>query len=392
MKTPEQIAADIERRLNNTWNDHLDTSSEPAWPHTFPLGTPPPKADLEQRFEAYQQLALTLRSWASSNDVALTAATRLVHGTSQPIPTHVTVDSIDVAARLCGQTWTARLVRGRARLAELQARNFAGNLTRIVREVDTYSDLDFSLLCSTTEWFRIHGDEARGLTPRQVPVPGLQAKWLNYKGRQALIAGLAGLPGLELAPAHPSRIHFTYLDPSHLAGGGRRHDSASVGDAMTPAYTPRVVVITENKDAAVGFPPVPGGIAVEGDGMGAGTPASIGWLSECPTVIYWGDLDADGLTILNQYREAGLSVVSILMDIPTFDTYADFGTDYDVKGNPVRVSGRRELAKLEAHERALYERLTDHTWSGYRRIEQERIPLTTALTAVQAVVAVATPA
>jgi hypothetical protein len=32
-------------------------------------------------------------------------------------------------------------------------------------------------------------------------------------------------------------------------------------------------------------------------------------------------MDADGLTILNQYREAGLDVASILMDIPTYDTY-----------------------------------------------------------------------
>ena len=392
MKTPEQITADIERRLHNTWNDHLDTPTNPAWPHTFPLGTPPTKAELEKRFDTYQQLALTVRSWASTNELTLTTATRLVHGTSQPIPTHVTIDGIDTAARLCGPAWTARLARGRARLAELRAHGFAGDLTRTVREVDTYSDLDFNLLCSTTEWFRTHGDEARGLTPRQVPVPGLQAKWLNYKGRQALIAALAALPSLELAPPHPSRIHFTYLDPNHIAAGGRRHDSASVGDAMTPAYTPRVIVITENKDTAVGFPPVHGGIAVEGAGTGATTPAAIGWLRECPTVIYWGDLDADGLTILNQYREAGLNAVSILMDIPTFDTYAAFGTDHDVNGNPIKVSVRRDLAKLEAHERALYERLTDPTWSGYRRIEQERIPLTTALTAVQAVAAVATPA
>lgn len=391
MKTPEQVTADVERRLHNTWQDHLHTQTDPAWPHTFPLGTPPAKADLEQRFGTYQQLTLTLRSWASNNDLALTSSTRLVHGTAQPIPTHVTVSSIDTAARLCGQAWTARLARGRARLTELRAHGFAGDLARTVREVDTYSDLDFSLLCSTSEWFRAHCDEARGLTPRQVPVPGLQAKWLNYKGRQALIAGLAGLPGLELAPPHPSRIHFTYLDPSHLAAGGRRHDSASVGDAMTPAYTPRVVVITENKDTAVGFPPFAGAIAVEGDGMGASTPAAIGWLRECPTMIYWGDLDADGLTILNQYREAGLPVVSILMDIATFDAYAEFGTNYDVKGNLIKVSGRRALLTLGPHEQALYDRLTDPSWTGYRRIEQERIPLAAALAAVQAV-AVGTPA
>jgi hypothetical protein len=151
---------------------------------------------------------------------------------------------------------------------------------------------------------------------------------------------------------------------------------------MTPAYKPRIVIITENKDTAVGFPPMPGGISVEGAGTGGSTPAAIGWLRDCPRIIYWGDMDADGLIILNQYREAGLDVASILMDIPTYDTYSDFGTNFDAKGNPIKISARRDLAKLTDHERALYQRLTDPVWTGYRRIEQERIPLVVAMRAL----------
>jgi len=294
------------------------------------------------------------------------------------------VDDIDAAARLCGSAWTARLARGRARLATLRTHQFAGDLVRIVRDVDGYSDLDFDLLCSTADWFRDHGETARGLTPRQVPVPGLQAKWLNT--RHATIATLAGLPDLGLMPPHPARIHFTYLDPDHRAGGGRWHDSASVGDAMSPVYAPRVVIITENKDTAVGFPPLPGGISVEGAGTGGSTPAAVGWLRACPTIIYWGDMDADGLGILNGYRAAGLDVRSILMDVPTYDAYAEFGTNLDVKGNPIKVADRRTLTHLIEPERELYDRLTDLARTGYRRVEQERVPLAVAVAAVLAVV------
>jgi hypothetical protein len=67
-------------------------------------------------------------------------------------------------------------------------------------------------------------------------------------------------------------------------------------------------------------------------------------------------MDADGLTILNQYREARPDAASILMDIPTYDTYSEFGTNFDVRGNPIKVSARRDLAKLTNDERALYER------------------------------------
>ena len=193
-------------------------------------------------------------------------------------------------------------------------------------------------------------------------------------------------PDLGLLPPHPPRIHFTYLDPDHRAAGGRWHDSATVGDSHDPRVPPRVVVISENKDTAIRFPPVPGGISVEGAGTGGSTPAAIGWLRNCPAVIYWGDIDADGLTILNQYREAGLEVVSILMDTPTYDAYAEFGTNYDAKGNPIKLSVRRDLAKLAASERELYERLTDPACPGYRRVEQERIPLTAAVAALHSAV------
>jgi len=381
VKSPEQVTADIERRLQQTWNNNLDSEAR-DWPHTFPLGEPV-RTDLEKDFNRHQDLSLAMRRWARRHGLGLVDAPRLVLGTTQRIPTHVAVDSIDTAAQLCGVAWTARLVRGRDRLAALRDQDVAGDRVRVVRDVDGYSDLDFALLCSVVDWFRRHGDTARGLTPRQVPVPGLQAKWLNSRHR--LIATLAGLPDLGLRSPHPARIHFTYLDPDHRAAGRRWHDSASVGDAMRPAYHPRAVIITENKDTAVGFPPVAGGISVEGSGTGGSTPAAIGWLRDCPTIIYWGDMDGDGLNILHQYRTAGLAVRSILMDVPTYDVYAEFGTDYDVKGTLIKVSTRRNLLELTAGERELYDRLTDPTWTGYRRIEQERIPLAVARAAVQAV-------
>ncbi len=74
-----------------------------------------------------------------------------------------------------------------------------------------------------------------------------------------------------------------------------------------------------------------GGISVEGAGTGGSTAAAIGWLRSCPMIIYWGDMDVDGLAILNGYRGAGLTARSILMDIATYDTYAEFGTNTDPK-------------------------------------------------------------
>lgn len=69
--------------------------------------------------------------------------------------------------------------------------------------------------------------------------------WLN--SRHSLVANLAGLDGLGLAPAHPARVHVTSLDPQHLHAGGRRHDCFSTGDRAVPPYRVGVVVISENR-------------------------------------------------------------------------------------------------------------------------------------------------
>jgi len=377
VKSPEQFRTEVARRLTNTWHTDL-TETTASWPHAFPLGELT-RVELEGDFGAVQRRVLDWRDGASLHDVTLTFANRRVHGTTQHIPTHATVPTIDAAATLVGGDWPSRLARGRSRASVLITRfPRLETQAQLLRSVDGYTDTDFVLLCEAADWFNSH--DARGLTPRQVPIEGLHAKWLNTHQPQLL--ALTGKSDLGLLPRHPSRIHFTYLDPAHRAAGGRVHDSATVGDAFTPAYLPSVVLISENKDTAIHFPPVERGIAVEGVGKGGGTAAAFPWITEAPRVYYWGDMDADGYEILDGFRAAGLPVMSILMDLTTFDAYARFGATTDVKGNIIGPGTRKPLAHLTADERAVYERVTDPAWGGVRRLEQERIPLAVALAVV----------
>jgi hypothetical protein len=85
-------------------------------------------------------------------------------------------------------------------------------------------------------------------------LPGFHAKWLD--NNHALIRTLTGIDNLGLA-SRPTRVHFTYLDPEHRARGGRIHQSITIGDLVEPAYEPELIIILENKDTAVCFPPVP---------------------------------------------------------------------------------------------------------------------------------------
>jgi hypothetical protein len=398
VKTPDQVVADITARLRRSWphaiasdllrradraDEHIPGDSDPlAWPHSFPLGSPT-RRDLEQQFAAYQAKTLDWRQWLAAHAGAgaeLIDATRRVHDTVQAIPTHLRVADIDAAARLSGQEWVARLARGRTRAAALLHLFIPpADLPRMLREVDSWTDVDFALLCDAAAWFR--DNDPTGLTPRQVPVPGMHAKWLNT--RQHVVAALAGLGALPLAPAHPPRVHLTYLDPGHRAANGRRHDCVSVGDHVRLPYTPRAVIISENKDTAVAFPAVTGGVCVEGGGFGGAAAAALPWLAQAPLVAYWGDIDAAGFEILDGFRAAGVLAVSMLMDQATFERYERFGTSLDRRGMSLGPGKRRDLHHLNAAERVMYDALTDPAWTRHRRLEQERIPLADALAALR---------
>ncbi|MDP9821357.1 Wadjet anti-phage system protein JetD domain-containing protein [Nocardioides massiliensis] len=380
MKTPEAVLADIRRRLDNTWADHL--AGQPAWPHRFPLGTDS-KSVLEAEWQdTYQPLRRTWADWARKHPATtLHTEPKRVYSTTQDLPVGLTITTIDAAARLAGEDWPTRLERATHRLTTLRQRHpDLVNPSKVLRAVDRYTETDFGLLLTVADWFS--RNDATGPTPRQVPIPGVHAKWL--KSHRSLLLTLTGRETLGLLPEHPPRIHFTYLDPDHRAAGGRVHDSATVDDAFAPAYPPQVVVISENKDTAIHFPPIPGGIAVEGDGFGGKTAAAFPWLTSAPHLYYWGDIDAHGYEILNGWRADGVPVTSILMDPDTYETYEPFGTNTDKNNQPLRPGVPKALPCLTPDERAVYERVLDAAHTGHRRIEQERIPLAVAHAAVKA--------
>jgi hypothetical protein len=376
VKTPTQVLAEVERRLARTWTLAASVGSpgsaeQTGWPHEFPLGQPAGR-ELAERFSATAAWAAEWRDWAAAQEAELRYRGRRVHGTAQELPTHLVVPDADTAASLCGAGWPGRLALGRDRTARVrsQAPQLA-DIARFVGAVDELDDVDFDLLCRAGAWFA--SNDARGLTPRQVPIEGLQAKWLN--ARQPLVRDLAGVEDLGLLPAHPRRIHFTYLDPGYRATGGRWHDSGTVGDLASPAYQPHVVVISENKDTAIHFPEVVGGLSIEGMGRAVGAVASFDWVSAAVHVVYWGDMDADGLEILDGLRGTGIAAHSLLMDDRAYTEWERFGSSTDARGQPLTGRVPRPTPHLNDAELQLYTQLVDPAWTRCRRIEQERIPL-----------------
>ena len=273
-------------------------------------------------------------------------------------------------------------------IAERLLRTRAVLSPRVLKQVCRLDDGDVEAVLSVIGWLGAHPD-LRGWTLRQLPIPGVHTKWLAR--HEALVRDLTGRTISAETLPRPAVVHFTYLDPTYRTAGGRRHDAWTAGDSHEPAYRPRVVLVVENRDCRLHFPAVPGAIAVEGAGKAAAASlAGIDWLRHADRVLYWGDIDADGYVILAVLRAAlaehGVGLTSIVMDDRAMSRYAERGVGRGKDGTPLGPSSVR-VRGLAPGESAAYERIASLADPGFRRIEQERIPLGAALDALQEAIA-----
>lgn len=312
----------------------------------------------------------------------------------QELPNRIVIASLAAAAALAGDPYPMKLDITRRRWQALTDTFPDTADLRSLKELTDWPEADFTLLLSTAVWFATHPVPDNAWTPRQVPVPGLHAKWLDRASRRTLIQRLANLPTLHLL-TRPAQSRLTYLDPHHARGGGRRWDIITTGDRVVLPYSPTVVIVIENRDTAFYFPPViPHGIAAHGDGTAAlGLITSIQPLVAAGArLIYWGDIDAAGLRIVAGLRSRGHTVTTMCMDIATYNTYERFGTSIDERGRPIPPGDPTPPPELNDAEATLYRLLTDPASPGPRRIEQERIPLDDAARQLQQIISSKTTA
>lgn len=388
LKKDKDLRDAIARRLSRGFAEHVAGFRE-DWPCRFSLGRPS-KQEILSGFSQIAALVSTLRSWEQRQGVQVEYETREAGG-PQRLPVRIVVPSIEAAATLAtpraNERWSRVIERTQRRAAMLRERFCEldpGVHARVLRAYDGCDELEFELLLSAGSWFRAH--DARGLTAREVPLPGIDGKWLGNARRQSMVCLLAGREelGLERMPAS---LEFAYLDPEHLARGGRRYDSWVDGDVQQTAYAPSVVIIVENKETYLKFPQVKGGICLFGSGKaGVALIGKLTWVDCAPHAVYWGDLDADGFEILDAYRARGLTCASMLMDTATLMRFERFGTDFEKNHKSLLTRARKELEHLSKEEAEAYDLLTSDTYAGHRRVEQERIPLSEAIRALADIV------
>lgn len=321
------------------------------------------------------------------------------------VPDHVAaelvVTGLDAALALVRRVGEAEpaVELDRARMIARELNEAGAVLTpATLRSVVGLFDVDVRVLIKAVTWLAEQPDLS-GSTARQVGAPEMHSKWLERHGRV-----LREVTGRDLRAELRPRlavVHLTYADPGYLATGARRHDAWTTGDVHDLAYIPRTVLVVENRDSRLWFPPVEGALVVEGGGKAAAALlAGVPWVRSAQNVVYWGDIDADGFAILDHFRRAlaapgddgapGRDVASILMDAMAAQRYAHLGVRTDKDGRPIPPSSTH-LPHLTVDETAAYHLVATAGQAKFRRIEQERLPESDAQAALHTLLATTAP-
>lgn len=292
------------------------------------------------------------------------------HIGSNTIPYRAWVDGYD-------QAWTLLGVHAEAgRMAELaQATRMACPrlypwLVRHPMKVLPLQDRWDKLLAAVT-WI----DERQvpdGMYLRQVDVPGVDTKFIErHRGVLAILLDLQLAPERIDAAASDfeSRYHFR-SKPGYVrfrCGGLNGFSELSVRTEEFRAPPPSVtrVYVVENEITYLAFPCPQDAMVIWGCGYAVPVLEPLAWLHDLH-LVYWGDIDTHGFTILNRLRRRFPHVRSMLMDRATLLTHRE---QWVTEETPADACPDR----LDGEEAALYSDLISGTLGPSIRLEQERI-------------------
>ena len=299
------------------------------------------------------------------------------------VPDEVWLDTLDDALALIGKQKEAKRF---ASLLQLTRHDFPDLWPALLpwlekRPLNALALLEvWPRLLAVVTWLQLN--PRPGIYLRQVDLPGVDSKFIEaHRGVLAELFDLA-LPVTAIDTSatgfsqfcrrygfkdKPLRIRFRLLDPAvALLPAACEQDIGVTQAAFERLDIPvKRVFITENEVNFLAFPQLTGSLVIFGAGYGFEVLADAQWLHQ-REVYYWGDIDTHGFAILDQLRAQLPHVKSLLMDQATLLAHA---AQWGDESQPTL----RDLPRLTADERALFDELRDNRLRVGVRLEQERI-------------------
>ena len=386
---PEDVRARCKRQFAR---EHLAWLGQPGamdLPQTLTLGAPT-QSEAAAEPQAVRAWADAWSAWeASQQPGRIDGETRQWPRLgAQRLPVSLVLSSVEEVAELAdqGSRWRRAVARHQLLCGVCAWLTGQPAPQRLFDALADYSDVDFERLVALMRWLDDHPDS--GLHLRQLPVVGLDTKWVEQ--RRGLIVDLAqgrlpqprgeqagrdlhALLGLVKPPA---RIRLRLLDH------GLRRQVGGLGDIEAPLeelaslpLAPRLAFIVENLESGLALPAVPGAVALMKLGHAVNLLRQLPWLRPARVVV-WGDLDTHGFAILDRVRAMLPQAGSMLMDRDTLLNHRSLWVE-----EPRPYDGP-DLERLSESESLVFNSLVGDAWGVRVRLEQERLPWPLILTAL----------
>lgn len=370
--SPEAAGDFLVRRFKNQHQNWL--TGEGTWPLTVNLGVPAEK-DIAEDATAVRAWASAWQSWTGPGDVVFEERQFPRLGRHR-LPVSLTLENAGAVAAAVGesQRWAIAGDRYRQMVIRWPVMAQRKTLASWFDVLADYSSEDFERLVMILAW--LEANPTSGLYLRQLPVEGLDTKWLEK--RTGLVADLLRslrevidddcdvhrLFGLR-KPAH--RVRIRMLCPTlRQCVGGLSDLEAPVAELAALPIAPKAVVIVENLETGLALPDLPGAVAIMRLGNAVSALGMLSWLPE-QDVVYWGDIDTHGFAILDRARKVVPQLRSVLMDEETLLSHRPYW------GQEPSQCPDISLDALTAGERSVYNNLRANRWGPCVRLEQERL-------------------
>lgn len=388
MKFHEDVQKLLLRRYKAKHREWLEVSSnkkksaENNWPLEIKLGTPTESQAKKQ----LEDVRTWVESWQSWNGVGVLSWSERRWRTlgTQRIPEKLVLSTPLEVAQWVGEA--ERWVLAEQRYEDLLSRwpMLTTKLSRYFDLLADYSKADYQRLIDMIKWIILNPES--NLYPRQLPVVGLDSKWLE--GRKGILTELVGgikgdisskddffqLCGLK---APPQLIRIRILDSELRDRVGGLGDISVPLEQLAGLDIPVTnVFIVENLQTGLAFDDIPGSVVIMQLGYGVDLLGGIHWLTKA-RCFYWGDLDTHGLAILNRARTCLPELTSILMDEESLHLHRELWVE---EKSP---HGADVLPLLSDTEQALYKAIKQNVWGQNIRLEQERITWSFAWSRIQ---------
>ncbi len=388
MKFPDDVQRELKRHFKNRHREWLEASSEPeqledsAWPLGVNLGIPTENQALKQ-VEDVRAWVAGWQSWSGVGSLSWSERRWRKLGT-QPVPEKLLLSGPGEVAQWIGEA--GRWDRAQQRYRDLIGRwpQLSENLPRYFAILADYSEADYRRLIDMVAW--IEKNPASNLYPRQLPVSGLDSKWLekrkglladlvdNVQGKSSSEGDFYGRCGLK---APPQLIRLRILDESLRQRVGSLNDISAPWEQLAELDLPvSNVFIVENLQTGLAFDDLPGSVVIMQLGYGVDVLGRLPWVAKA-NCVYWGDLDTHGFAILNRARSHLPELKSVLMDEATLRSHQDLWVEEKDQ------HAAETLPLLTDVEQAVYQAIRSNAWGQNVRLEQERITWVVAWSVVQ---------